>query len=279
MSQVVLSDGQWSMFRGLRPFPNFERIYQGKPGNTPIAFPGTLDLFAEKRAVGYDPNLLGAITVPLGARVTIWIPQTLAQPGDSDPVVNALYQYQLLWRNRTTKDFRAGQAEGIGSALQNYSNYHMPTSGLGQPQSNSPSPSPIAARFFLPGAMRTVAFEQAEPVTTVPGVIHLRGEQLQPIGDPVWVPPLTPNGADAVWQQGAYLDSASPNAGGPAYFTFTTDAEGDELTILASKIDPTLPWDFTTNAPGDGAFSNTYGTNNGQNNPVQYGILVTTGTS
>lgn len=279
MSQVVLSDGQWTMFRALRPFPNFERVYQGKSGTRPIAFPGTLDLFSEEKVQGYDPNLIGGITVPLGARVTIWIPQTLAQPGDSDPVVNALYQYQILWRNRTTKDFRVGQATGIGSAIQSYSSYHLPTSGLGQPQNNSSSPSPALQRYYLPGAMRTVAFEQTEPVGTVPGVIHLRGELLQPVGDPVWVPPLTPGGNDALWQQGAYLESASANAGGPAYFTFTTDAEGDEMTILASKIDPSTPWDFTAAAPGDGAFSNTYGTNNGANNPAQYGILVTTGTS
>lgn len=279
MSQVVLSDGQWTMFRYLRPFQNFERIYQGKPGATPIAFPGTLDLFAEKKVVGYDPNLLGAITVPLGARVTIWIPQTLAQTGEGDPTVSALYQYQILWRNRTTRDFRVGQAEGVGNAQQSYSSFHLPTSGLGQPQTNSFPSDPTQQRFFLPGALRTVAFEQQEPVGTVPSVIHLRGEYLQPVGDPVWVPPLTPQGNDGLWQQGAYLDSASQNAGGPAYFTFTTDAEGDEMTILASKIDPSTPWDFTADAPGDGSFSNTYGTNNGQNPPAQYGILVTTGTS
>jgi hypothetical protein len=281
MSQVVLSDGQWTMFRYLRPFPNFERVYQNQPGNTPIAFPGVLDLFAEKKVVGYDPNLLGAITVPLGARVTIWIPQTLAQPGDSDPVVNALYQYQILWRNRTTRDFRVGQAEGIGNAQQSYSGFHLPTSGLGQPQFVNSPPSAADQRIFLPGALRTVAFEQTEPVGTVPSVIHLRGEYLQPVGDPVWIPPLTPQGNAALWQQGAYVDSAATNgsAGGPAYFTFTTDAEGDEMTILASKIDPSTNWNFSIAAPGDGSFSNTYGTNNGQNPPSQYGILVTTGTS
>ena len=278
MSQVVLSDGQWTMFRYLRPFPNFERMYQGKPGNRPIAFPGVLDLFADKKVVGYDPDLIGGITVPLGSRVTIWIPQTLGQMDlDFPPAVNALYQYQILWRDRNTRDFRVGQAEGIGNAQQSYSSFHLPTSGFGQAQNNPASPGD--QRYFLPGAIRTVAFEQAEPVGTVPSVIHLRGEYLQPVGDPVWIPPLTPTGTDGVWQQGSYLDSASANAGGPAYFTFTTDAEGDEMMILASKISPSTPWDFTTDAPGDGSFSNTYGTNNGQNPPAQYGILVATGTS
>lgn len=279
MSQVVQSDGQWTMYRYLKPFQGFEQVYQGEPGNTPIAFPGDLDLFSEKKVVGYDPNLIAGITVPLGARVTIWIPQTLAQDGDSDPVVNALYQYQILWRNRTARDFRVGQAEGIGSSIQSYSSYHLPTSGTGQPQNNSPTPSPANARYYLPGAMRTVAFEQNEPTDGTPGVIHLRGEYLQPVADPIWVPPLTPKGQPALWQQGAYLESASGTAaGGPAYLTFTTDAEGDEMCILASKIDPSTLWDFSTSDPGDGSFSNTYGTNNGNNRPAQYGILVTTGT-
>lgn len=279
MSQVVLSDGQWTMHRYLRPMPNFEQIYQGKPGNTPIAFPGVLDLFAQKNVVGYDPNLIAGITVPLGARITIWIPQTLQQAGDTDPVVNALYQYQILWRNRTARDFRVGQAEGIGNAIQSYSNYHLPTSGFGQPESQSSPRDPALQRYFLPGGIRTVAFEQAEPTDGTPGVIHLRGEYLQPVADPIWVQPLTPSGNPAVWQQGSYRESSSTAAGGPAYLTFTTDAEGDEMCILASKIAPGPVWDFTTAAPGDNAFSNTYGTNNGTNAPSQYGILVTTGTS
>jgi hypothetical protein len=279
MSQVVLSDGQWTMFRYLRPFAGFERVYQGQPGNLPIAFPGELDLFAQKKVVGYDPNLIAGITVPLGARITIWIPQTLAQDGDSDPVVNALYQYQILWRNRTARDFRVGQAEGIGTNTQSYSSYHLPTSGTGQPEANSPNRDPALQRFYLPGAIRTVAFEQTEPGNGAPVATHLRGELLQPVADPIWVQPLTPQGNPAIWQQGAYRESSSTAAGGPSYLTFTTDAEGDEMCILASKISTEGTWDFTTADPGDGAFSNTFGTNNGANAQSQFGILVTSGTS
>jgi hypothetical protein len=279
MSEVVLPDSQWTMFRYLRPFPNFERVYQGQSGSTPIAFPGELDQYAARNAVGYDPNLIAGITVPLGSRVTIWIPQTLGpnfdEHGVNLPVVNELYQYQLLWRSRTTKDFVTGQASSIGTPIQSYSSYHLPTSGFGQPQISG---NPNTQRYYLPGAIRTVAFEQTEPVGTVPGVIHLRGEYLQPIGNPVWVPPLTPSGNAAVWQQGAYT-GFGPNPLGPSYLTFTTDAEGDELSILASKINPDIAWNFASLDPGDLAFSNTYGTSNGQNPPNPFGILVTTGTS
>jgi hypothetical protein len=281
-SEVVLPDAQWTMVRYLKPFPNFEQVYQGKSGVFPIAFPGILDVFAQRKVAGYDPNLIAGITVPLGSRVTIWIPQTINDgiEVDLDPQVNALYQYQILWRMRTPRDFRAGQGMGQTSAVQQYSSYHVPTSSFGQPQTVTvvrPDPN---ALYYLPGSMRTVAFEQSEPVSGVPSVIHLRGEYLQPVSDPIWTPPFTPAGQQAVWQQGTYTNSAAPNTGGPAYLTFTTDVEGDEMTILASKIDPTPDWDFTTTAPGDQAFSNTYGNNRGanQSKPTS-AILVTTGTS
>jgi len=274
MSQVVLMDGQWTMCRFLRPFPNFERVYQGQDGTIPIAFPGELDLFAARGVAGYDPNLLAGITVPYGSRVTIWIPQTIA-----GTTVNALYQYQIKWRLRNVRDFRAGQAEAQITPVQNYSSYHLTTSGLGQPESNPPSPT--NGRYFLPGATRTIAFEQAEPAAGASGVIHLTGESLQPTLDPIWVQPLTPKGQNAVWQQGVYVGSSHANTGGPSYLTFTCDAEGDEMTILASKIDPgESSWDFTTADPGDLSFSNTYGNGNGQNLPSPFtSILVMTGTA
>jgi hypothetical protein len=277
MSQVVLVDPQWSMCRFLRPFPGFERVYQGKSGTLPIAFPGTLDLFAERGVQGYDPNLIAGITVPLGSRVTIWIPQTIAGYD-----VNALYQYQILWRLRNVNDFRAGQSQGQVTQIQNYSSYHLVTSGLGQPNANPPSP--LNSRFFLPGSTRTVAFEQAEPALGLPGVVHLTGEMLQPTLDPIWTQPLTPQGNLALWQQGTYLDSSHPNTGGPSWLTFTCDADGDEMSILAYKIPPgegsPPDWDFTQPDPGDLAFSNTYGDGNGQNAPSPFtSIMVMTGTN
>jgi len=276
-SKVVLMDGQWTMFQQLRPFPNFERVYQGVDGTVPIAFPGVLDLFAERGVQGFDPNLIGGITVPYGSRVTIWIPQTIA-----GYTVNPLYRYQIIWRLRSVRDFRAGQEEGQVSSVQGYSSYHLKTSGLGQPEQNPPS-SGATKRYFIPGSTRTVAFEQSEPTLGQPGVVHLTGEMLQPTLNPIWVQPLTPQGKNAVWQQGVYVGSSFPNTGGPSWLTFTCDAEGDEMGILAYKIPPDVgsppPWDFTSSSPGDLSFSNTYGNGNGQNQPSPHtSILVTTGT-
>lgn len=279
MSQVVLMDGQWTMVRPLKPFPNFERVYQGVDGTRPIAFPGILDLFAQKKTPGYDPNLIAGLTVPYGSRVTIWIPSTIA-----GYAVNALYQYQILWRLRNVRDYRAGQSEGQATSIQSYTGYHLTTSGLGQPEFAGAPPNSPNSRYFLPGATRTVAFEQAEPPLGQSGVIHITGELIRPTMDPIWVQPLTPSGQPAVWQQGTYVGSSHANNGGPSWLTFTCDADGDEMSILAYKIPPTEgsppAWDFTQPDPGDLAFSNTFGNGNGQNNVNPFsGILVTTGTS
>lgn len=279
MSQVVLMDGQWTMCRFLRPFPNFERVYQGKDGSIPIAFPGELDLFAQRGVVGYDPNLLSAITVPYGSRVTIWIPQTIA-----GYAVNALYQYQILWRMRNVRDFRAGQAEGQVTPVQNYSGYHLTTSGFGQPEVAAAQPNTQNSRHFLPGATKTHAFVETEASLGLPAIINLTGEMLVPTLDPIWVQPLTPKGNPGIWQQGTYVASSHANNGGPSWLTFTCDAMGDEMSILAYKIPPGegpfTAWDFTTPDPGDLSFSNTYGNGNGQNSQSPFtSILVTTGTS
>lgn len=287
MSLVVLPDAQWTMCRVLKPIPNFEALYQGKPGTRPIAFPGILDLYASRGTQGYDPNLIAGLTVPLGSKVTIWIPQTIADGADTEsaPVVNALYQYQILWRMRTVRDFRVGQAEGQVSSVQSYSGYHLPTNALGQPQAVTVGPSPSNARYYLPGASETMAFEQTEPSDGSAGVLNLRSQRLQLVTDPIWTRPLTPNGDDAVWEQGAYTNSSAAATGGPAYSAFTTIAKGDELCILAWKVDTDPVWDFTTSTDsglgtnGDIAFSNTYGSNNGKNHALPTSaILVTTGT-
>lgn len=278
MSEVVLPDQQWTMIRPLKPFPNFERVYQGKAGSIPIAFPGVLDSFASRGVPGYDPNLIAGMTVPLGARITIWFPATIA-----GYAINNLYQYQILWRARSIRDFNEGQGSGQATPVQSYSSYHLPTHALGQPEVVAPTLSPTDSRYFLPGAVDTFAFSEGEPDLNSPGTVLLTSQNLVPSLSPFWEPPLTPQGNAAVWQQGVYVGSSHANTGGPSWLTYTTECKADEMTILAYKIpgeESTAPWDFTTEDPGDLAFSNTFGNNNGQNSVSPYSaILVTTGTT
>ncbi len=278
MSVVVLMDGQWSMVRPLRPFPNFERIYQGKDGSIPVAFPGDLDLFARRGEAGYDPNLLGAVTVPLGANVTLWIPMTIA-----GYAVNANYRYQILWRYRTLRDYLTGQAQGQVTPVQSYSSYHVGPTSSGQPEVNTMPKVAGNARFFIPGASQTAATREDEPSDGTASVITLRGELLDPVIDPVWTQPLTPSGQNGTWQQGVYIGSSQANTGGPSWVTYTLKARGDEMAILAYKKPggegPPADWDFTQSGDGfDLSFSNTYGNGNGQNQIGPTAILVTTGT-
>ena len=79
-----------------------------------------------------------------------------------------------------------------------------------------------------------------------------------------------------MWQQGAYQFSSSAECAGPSWLPLWFDCSGDEMMVLAYKIDSATPWDF---AGVDKAFSNTYGTNASAlpNNP-NIGIIVSSGT-
>lgn len=277
MAQTVVNEGQSSIVRFLKPFSGFEQIYQGKPSSQPVAFPGGLDLYAQKKAVGYDPDLSAGMTVPLGALVRIWIPLTI-----SGGTVLSLYQYQIIWRLRTVADFVTGQSTGQVSSVQAYSGYHLGIDPFGQPDATDANNK--LKRYFLPGAMQTAAFPQAQPsgpLAGQPGVVQLQGQVLQPIATSSWKPPLTPAGRDAAWQQGVYPD-ANPLAFGPAFVMYEFEAMGDEMAILASRSDATedTTWDFTTSeGDGDKPFSTTYGNNAGASAVNPYSaILVMVGT-
>ena len=266
MSQPVMADAQMSMFKVLRPLPNFQSLYQGVDASVPIAFPGTLDPNAGKE--GYDANLLQGIPVPLGARVLIQIPIAIAT---YDPVLH--YSYQLMWRTRNQSDVAQAMLNGRQASA-----YHLRTEGLGR---NEIQGDPTAQRFFIPGASDVEIFEQGESALVGgAAVLNVRPQRYVPLIDPPWVPPLSPNGSNAtgVWQQGVYQFSSNENCSGPTYAPIWLDAGGDELLILCYKItEGEGTWDFTDPAE-DQAFANTYGTNNGglPLNP-NIGIIVSTG--
>ncbi len=276
MAQTVVFEGQWSIARFLKPFKGFEQVYQGESGSRPIAFPGTLDLYAQKKLPGYDPFLLAGVTVPLGAQVRIWIPLTISG-GEAFP----RYNYQIVWRLRTVNDFITGQGTGQVSAVQTYSAYHLGVGPLGQPESIG---SASAERYFLPGALETAIFPQAQPADLLagsPGVLQLQGQVLQPVATPTWLPPLTATGKEAAWQQGVY-PSSNALATSPTFLMYELEAQGDELSIFATRAsaDTESAWDFTKNTDdGDLSFSTTYGNDNGAAAVSPYtAILLMVGT-
>lgn len=260
MSEVVLSDAQMSMLNVLRPMSNFEEVYQGQPGTIPIAFPGTLDPDAGKD--GFSPNLLQGIPVPFGARICVYIPMTIDQyTSQSD------YGYQFLWRMRSRGSFESAMQAGRLAAP-----YHLSTEEPGRKETIL-TPAPY---LFIPASSDVEIFEQSEPVTNVPAQLNVRQQIYVPrLGDS-WVQPLTPDGNDAEWQQGAYQFTSNVNCSGPTWFPLWFDAGGDEMLILCYKRNTVNAWDF---ASTDKAFSNTYGTNDGglPLNP-NIGIMYSTGT-
>ncbi len=264
-----MTEPQWSIAQFLKPFPGFEQVYQGQPGSKPIAFPGVLDSYAKKKLPGYDPNLLAGLTCPLGARVRLWIPLALSGAG-----LNSVYQYQVIWRMRTIVDFVTGQEMGQVSPAQAYSGYHIGIGPYGQPEVLL---DPATKRYFLPGSMETAVYPQAQPTSPnagTPGVVQLQGQLLQPSTSALWTAPLTPSGVDASWQQGVYpINNSIVSA--PSFVMYEFEAKGDEMSILATRIDGSdeVVWDFTSDED-DGAFSSTYGNSSGQAAVSPYSAIM-----
>jgi hypothetical protein len=253
------NDAQMGMFKILKPFPGFESVYQDQAATRPIAFPGTREPFAELGEAGYAPNLLSGFKVPLGARVLVMIPMTvnLYTP-------EAKYAYQFIWRTRNQNDVVRAIA-----AQQNASAYHLPSEAPGRAEFATVGDGLI----FLPGSSDVEVFEQGEPISGA-ATLNVKQQRYVPQITAPWTPPLLPDGEEATWQQGTYQFTSNENCGGPTWVPLWMDAGGDELCILAYKIDSGV-WNFATD---DKAFSNTYGTNDGTL-PVNpnVGILISTG--
>lgn len=259
MAEVVLSDAQMGMFQVLRPPPNFESIYDGIAGSIPIAFPGTLAPEAGKP--GFDPNLLAGIPVPLGSRLLVQIPMTIDM---YTPV--AAYAYQFVFRTRN----QTAVAEAILAGRQ-ASPYHLPSEAPGRKEF-SLAPGEL---FFIPGNSDVEVFEQPEPPFGA-ALLNVKQQRYVPQITSAWVQPRTPGGDAAVWQQGTYQFSSATDPSGPSWLPLWIDSSGDEMMILAYKLNPGVNWDF---GGVDRAFSNTFGTNNGTlpENP-NVGILLSSGT-
>lgn len=265
MSQNVLHDAQMGMFQVLRPFSGFEATYQGKPGTVPIAFPGTLDPDAGKN--GLLPNLLAGTPVPLGSRLLLQIP--MVGDSDTEDLVTLVdsYEYLLVWRTKNQSAFRQAVESGRQVAA-----YHLPSEAIGRNASS-----------FIPGASDVEIFEQSEAVTGA-SLLNVVQQRYRPKVKPSWVPPLLQSPVSGVtvgaWQQGVYRSASNSADGiGPTWVPLWLDSCGDELLILAYKVNSDEPWDFK-DAAKDRGFSTTYGSDANsvpQNNP-NIGIILSSGT-
>jgi hypothetical protein len=266
-------DAQLTNARVLKPFENFERVYQGQSALTPIAFPGLRDKRAEDHAQGIDPNLLAGIPVPEGARVLLWLPMCFASNDES--AVDIPYSYRLIWRFQNLSAYRDPAARSKRAP------YHFPRQSPGAPDTTV-IPFPGSPRVTIPASWHVIAHEEAEPLTG-PTALNIRVENIIPRLDSLglFVQPLLASGQPAVVEQGVADPASIPGAVMPIFIPFWTDAEGDELIIVVTRTDATAQdtWDFTDPAK-DLAFSNIYGTGNGSHPSFRdLGIYLQTGTT
>jgi hypothetical protein len=260
-SGFVTADAQFTNARVLKPYADFETIYQGNLHTIPIAFPGTLDDQAGQP--GFAANLLKGIPIPFGSRLCAWIPVALIG-GDT-----TFYQYSFIWRLRNVRDFRTQASRPP---------YHFPKQRPGAPDSNV---VPAAPRVVIPASRDVVIYEQTEPATFGPGVMRVVNQSYR-IGDGGQaVAPLLASGGGVtgIYQQGV-LDPATAGAleaGSPIFQELWMDAMGDELMIIVTPQDDTGNWDF---AGSDLPFSNIFGTGNGAHEVFpDIGIYIFTGTN
>lgn len=255
MSEAVLVDAQFSIVHLLRPYANFEDDYQGQPAYRRIMLSEVVsgsggaayDEQAERAVPGYDPTLIRALSVPLGARVLIWLPKI-------NPVrAGLMYRWTFSWRIRNIYDYR-----------QNRKPYHLPKQAPGYADTSGPTPQP---RLVIPAAEQTVIYTQPEPANlATPVAQHARIEDVSASsGHTLGGLPFLPGGATGTIQQGV-LDPGSGLGvlfARPEFFWIhEVQAVGDELAIGLWREDPdpggptSEPnWDFTQPANIDATAS------------------------
>ena len=282
MSETIIRTPEFSIASVIKPFANFESVYQGQPVlSNPLIMPGTSDPLAGKP--GYDPNLLAGVPVPIGSDILIYIPRILPVYGQTAPI----YSYTLIWRVRSQQEAVADENFLLSGNL----GPRLP----GVPDLTGTSPGP---RFVIPAAMETLVFTDAEPsIPSIPAGQNARSLQIEIFGG-VWQAPLMPNfppgGVAAsklnkagVVSQGLYDDTAVSGSGSdyaragwrgaPSYNVLQRKSLGNELMIMVSRSaeTPNEAWDF---AGSDVYFSELFGTNNGARPPIpNTGILLFTG--
>lgn len=259
MGEPVMADAQFGIVRTLRPYKGFEQDYEGQPANTPLMVTeggAALDSLAAQKEPGYAPNLIRGLSVPLGARVLIWVPSNMFYSAGEGPLP---YKWLFWWRYRSLADFRRARNP-----------YHLSRQGEGVPDTNAPSGS--QKRVVVPAATQTVIYNQPDPVTPLVRVAQTaRFEDIQ-FGGVSLPNPLVPGGAEGAVQQGILDPSVESEATRPGWQIHELQAEADELLIGVFRDPDPATWDFETT---DAALLPYLGSEA----PRDVGVLVTVGSA
>jgi hypothetical protein len=249
----VLASPQFSVVKVLRPFANFEALYQGVTADRQIMCTEVLkgsggeprDDLAIRGTPGIDPNLVRGLAVPLGTRVVLWLPKIV-------PVVNPVgdtpirYRWSIQWRLRNPFDYRNKRQP-----------YHFPKQGEGVPDTSVPF---AGTRTVIPACNQTIVYTEPEP-TSVTGTVaqNMRIEDVTTGGEypPSFItqglplmPPIGagPTGIGAIQQGLADPATAGDGVALAAFYQWhEIAAVGDELLIGLWRTNPgTQPnWNFS----------------------------------
>jgi hypothetical protein len=217
----VTADAQFGVVRVLRPFTGFEAVYTGQSADIPLMFTEggqALDKFAEEGRPGYDPHLLAGLTVPVGARALLWIPNLTYDTGAGD----APYTWSFWWRYRSLADY----------LIDNQRTYHIARTATGVADTSSGVAQP---RFVIPAANQSVVYVQSEPAAALTRAVqNARAEDIN-FGSSNLPLPLLPDGSTGVMQQGVYNPALVTDANQPGFELHEFSGTGDELLIGISR--------------------------------------------
>jgi len=244
---MAVCDPQFGIVRVLRPYDGFDAIYQDETvaGNA-IAFTEdgvALDDLAGE--TGYDERLVKGLSVPMGARCLLWLPNIVWRDGaDTYP-----YIYTLYWRYRNVFDYR-----------QRYRPpYHLTKQGAGVAETIVD----VGPRVVLPASAPSVMYIQPEGATS-PGLPittqNLHHENFRQVGAALNANVLNPDGNFGALQQGIVASSLLGAHLRPSFTVYEVTAAGDELLLLVNREDPAgteTDWDFVgVDAPFLAQFEN-----------------------
>jgi hypothetical protein len=216
----------------------FGGSYQWMPGSCPLMFSESgiaLDDLAG--TPGYSPTLVRGLSVSMGARVMIWLPN-FQLFGDGEGASD--YKWGISWRLRNTYDFRVARRA-----------YHYPKQSPGVPDTSAPVG--MQDRVVIPAAWNAVLYNGTSPSSGYPSVTNAYTEFLKTHLLSTDSAPLSPNGLTGVMQQGVQDVEFDPTAAVcPTYQIVETQALGDELLIGLYKgaPTPTAQWNFDVFPPG-----------------------------
>lgn len=230
---------QFGMAKLLRPYKGWETVYQGRSSLEQILW---LPTDKDYNGIAYDPladkpeyadTLANAMSVPLGAKLYIWLPRI----GYADGATRAGYQWMIGWRLRTLNCFMQKKSGP----------YHLPfftqrAAGKG-----------IGAVIPLPYSVDGVVYEQAEEVGLALQRQHFKQPESynypnQSNVDHGASAARNPTNDDVMFlQQGIpVVNGSSPTVEG-GFMCLEKVAKGDELVVSCFRANTALgTYNFAT---------------------------------